>query len=146
MIRDRIPLFCVKCGGRHLASDCPGKSGPSEAPLETPSHNGPYQGTLPVRVIPPGVFGSDSALDKLRIKGAKGGAKKKRRESPDTYPPCVVCKSRQRTRGPDGRLVAIRKFCSYPCQRKFYHANRDKEKEARRSRLGKAPHRKTKWE
>jgi hypothetical protein len=30
---------------------------PSNAPLETPSHNGPYVGTLPVRTLAPGESG-----------------------------------------------------------------------------------------
>jgi hypothetical protein len=43
---------CPRCGQYgHL--DC------QPLPLETPSHNGPYRGKLPVRVIPPAVFGED---------------------------------------------------------------------------------------
>ena len=51
-------LVCHHCGGRHLGSECPRRP-ISKAPLEVPSHNGAYRGTLPVRTIPPATEGED---------------------------------------------------------------------------------------
>ena len=56
MLRDyRRPLYCIHCGGPHAGPDCP-RSKASSAPLETPSHNGLYRGTIKVRELPPGVM------------------------------------------------------------------------------------------
>lgn len=35
--------------------------------LETPSHNGPWRGTLPVRYLEPGVCGDDLPAGRARI-------------------------------------------------------------------------------
>ena len=35
--------------------------------LETPSHNGPWRGTLPVRYLEPGVTGDDLPAGRARI-------------------------------------------------------------------------------
>ena len=59
-----------------MTKDCEvGKE--SNVPLETPSHNGAYRGTLPVRVIPPGV-GSETQLEipEGPEKRNKGGARR----------------------------------------------------------------------
>lgn len=51
---------CWYCAHAHRSDLCPHRSRKTIAlmPLETPSHNGPWRGTLPVRVIEPGVFGT----------------------------------------------------------------------------------------
>ena len=51
--------FCIKCSGNHPTHLCEFLNKPSQAPLETPSHNGPYLGTVPVRELAPGVSGSE---------------------------------------------------------------------------------------
>lgn len=60
---------CSRCGEfGHTVKDC---SKTLNAPLETPSHNGPYKGPVAVRTIPRGVCGEDVVgtgnwLDKAR--------------------------------------------------------------------------------
>jgi hypothetical protein len=54
MSRPRKP--CRYCGHDHPSSKCRSRP-PSDAPLETPSHNGVYQGTIKPREIPAGVSG-----------------------------------------------------------------------------------------
>lgn len=50
-------LYCIRCGRNHAVKDHDALMEPSNLPLETPSHNGPYIGTLPVRELPPGESG-----------------------------------------------------------------------------------------
>lgn len=58
-----IQPFCPICDGRHGEGQCRSIEAPiSKAPLETPSHNGEWKGTLPVRVIPAGVQVGDKDL------------------------------------------------------------------------------------
>lgn len=60
---------CSRCGEfGHTVKDC---SKSLNAPLEVPSHNGVYAGTIAPRTIPPGVCGEDVVgagnwLDKAR--------------------------------------------------------------------------------
>lgn len=50
---------CPCCFGRHRIEQCPHEDAPaSNAIIEVPSHNGIYQGSVPVRVLPQGVSGS----------------------------------------------------------------------------------------
>ena len=48
------------------------------APVETPGHSGPYRGTVPVRVLPPGVMSGDDSAPKWGPSGAKGLAVQRR--------------------------------------------------------------------
>ena len=51
---------CPVCNGSHALRDCPQieEPEPQRVPLETPPHNGSYQGKAPVKVLAPGVSGS----------------------------------------------------------------------------------------
>lgn len=53
MKRKHVAPLCPYCLGHHRIEDCLSPDAPvSSARLETPSHNGEYRGTIPVRVIP----------------------------------------------------------------------------------------------
>lgn len=50
-------MRCSTCHAwGHTSADCADTAG---APLETPSHNGPWRGKIAPRVVPTGVCGSD---------------------------------------------------------------------------------------
>ena len=55
--RPKARLRCIKCFGNHRSDQCPLDIGASDLPFETPPHNGEYQGTCEVRVVPAGEFG-----------------------------------------------------------------------------------------
>jgi len=94
-------VFCMRCGGRHLVAQCYLNRQKSDAPLETPSHNGAWRGSLPVRVIPTGVMGSDldaswqdkgrlGRLKQARMRGqAKGGRRKPLDKNPSPSTECL---------------------------------------------------------
>lgn len=70
-------FFCMRCGGDHPAASCYLNQRRSDAPLETPSHNGPWRGRLSVRVVPSGLM--KSALDaSWQDKGRLGRLKQAR--------------------------------------------------------------------
>jgi hypothetical protein len=58
---------CTKCG-QYGHVDC------DPAPLETPSHNGIYQGKARIRFIPPATFGEDFHPHSWGLKATKGHA------------------------------------------------------------------------
>lgn len=56
---------------------------PSPAPLETPSHNGPYRGPAPVLTLAPGVMGSDlpaGPARRARLRSLRKGRENRWRE------------------------------------------------------------------
>ena len=70
-------LRCPACHAwGHALADCHDTRG---APLETPSHNGAWQGKAPVRTVPIGASGEDTNPDSdARRKAAKGHAAQSR--------------------------------------------------------------------
>lgn len=73
-VRDFI---CPTCGGRHRLEQCRASEldePPPKVPLAVPSHNGIYQGPVPVRVLAPGVSGEagSNRLSPWQDKAAKG--------------------------------------------------------------------------
>lgn len=71
-------LYCVKCGGNHLLRDHNALLNPNDYPLETPSHNGIYQGTATVRVLAPGVSFEDDQEKRTWVSGERGRARRTR--------------------------------------------------------------------
>ena len=70
---------CRFCGELHAWFNCH-KMKPSDAPLETPSHNGEYQGDKSkIRVLAPGVSGEDGQFKKMMDEYRKRGGKGTRR-------------------------------------------------------------------
>ena len=136
MIREKVKSqwYCVKCGGSHPAKACVRRQAGPDLPLETPSHNGQYRGTVAVRTIPPAVFGTNDMGLTDRIKAKIGNAIQQRSRA---LKPCRACgkilsmKANERVNG----------FCSYPCRDEFY-----REANRRRDALRRVSHRKTKWE
>lgn len=49
---------CPCCLGDHAIEFCTDGAEHRRVPLEVKSHNGPYQGSVPIRVLPQGVSGS----------------------------------------------------------------------------------------
>lgn len=128
MIRDRIRrgLWCLKCGGDHLSSDC--ERIKSKAPLETPSHNGPYQGTAKVREVPYGIM----SPDKDRIHGVyrEAAGRASRRSALLNKSIChnPGCKKKV------PKNSALHKYCSEDCRREKYRAASRKNYISRRKR------------
>ena len=75
-----IQPFCPICDGRHGEGQCRSIEAPiSKAPLETPSHNGAYRGSAPVRVIPSGVaLGDADTWQKKALTGHEVQSRKAR--------------------------------------------------------------------
>lgn len=70
---------CRFCGELHSWQQCPTLK-PSDAPLETPSHNGEYLGDkTKIRVLAPGISGEDSVFDKMMADYRKRGGQKTRK-------------------------------------------------------------------
>lgn len=87
-------------------------------PLETPSHNGPYQGTLQVRVIAPGV-GSEEKEQYGPIKAAQERrAERVRKMNAARVHLCSMCKKERPIAGKFGR------FCSSTCRTQYTSAHR----------------------
>jgi hypothetical protein len=74
---DMRRLRCPACHAwGHTLADCRDTKG---APLETPSHNGPWQGSVAVRTVPTGVSGEDTGATRIsRMKAQKGHATQSR--------------------------------------------------------------------
>lgn len=66
-------FYCLYCGGNHPTGmhDYLRKPPEERLPIETPPHNGEYQGTVPVRVIPPGVSAGEEAYGSFSIARVK---------------------------------------------------------------------------
>lgn len=117
MIKDRMRvLYCIHCGGTHTGPNCP-QIKKSNAPLETPSHNGPYRGMLPVRVLPPGRM---SPMPELKF-----------HESDRTIMVTVTCKcgcgqTFEKPKNMDKRFYSMR------CRNRYYHL-RSRENAKRRA-------------
>lgn len=134
MIHDRVHRgwYCVKCGGAHPISLCPAAHPISKLPLETPSGNGAYRGTAPVREIPFGVMGTvDEATEHAKYYREKAGIASRRSALVNKFK-CHQC----------GKVVAqntrLHKYCSLECRR-------EKERIRERARRIKRK-RQSKWE
>ena len=80
-------MSCWYCAGPHRSDHCKYKSRREVAalPCETPSHNGPWLGSLPVRTIPEGIHGRPLAST---VAGrARGHAHQKRSRIPTAARP-----------------------------------------------------------
>jgi len=125
--------YCVRCGGNHPLAMHNAIMQPSMAPLETPSHNGPYQGTVPVREVAPGVSFQDDEGSTAAVKAAIG-RNKQSLMAQEVKALCVVCeKPFTKAKGYNGKH---HKYCSDRCYLKAYRA-KQKAFEAQRR-----PHRK----
>ena len=131
MIKDR-GWDCIKCGGGHPSHLCEAKKN-SGLPLETPSHNGPYQGTLEVRVVPSGYHGFDPELDRDHVSRKKGQSLQHRLSIANSVS-CKNCGGEI----PEGSTI----YCSLTCKSKWY---RRPEVAQRRQKKGRAG-RRTKWQ
>ena len=101
----------------------------SNAPLETPSHNGEWKGKLPVRTIPTGIMSEDPDIN--RTKALKSVENMRRlRVANSTH--CRQC----------GKELEMRQtyFCCEEHRQIWYNRNR---KDKRRRRKSRRP---TKWQ
>lgn len=132
MIRDRVKpgWYCHKCGGAHPSHQCEAGQ-TSDLPLETPSSNGPYRGTLPVREIPYGVSGTDGVkiiLPKYRVRAGEVS----RRLAIANSLKCGHCGKKV------PKNARIHKYCSRLCQARagYAKANEKRYKKRRTSKWG----------
>jgi hypothetical protein len=110
-------LWCSSCHGPHAKADCPRFKEIREVPLETPSHNGTYQGTLQVRTVAPGESGEDEANGHAKEKGDRGRMKR----TLSALGVRAICKECEQPF--DKHLGWHRKvaaYCSNKCQLKAY--------------------------
>lgn len=131
-IRDRKPLYCTTCGGAHMQNECEGRKKNSGFPLETPSHNGEYRGTIPVRIIPPGITSEDGGIYESLKASRERQAEKFRKLRLSTQYLCVNCgKPRELATGHG-------KFCSSTCRTKYtgIHRNRRRAPGSRKTKWG----------
>lgn len=126
-IKDRAPLFCVYCGGKHPSADCEPEE-VTKVPLETPSHNGPYQGTIPVRTIPYGVSGIAFGQDRGSVSQAtKERAQRKMaaRRADKALRMCKWCEVKPCSVDVEGY------FCSKECR-----AKRERKRQREKDKIG----------
>lgn len=106
-------FFCSRCGGPHPTAGCDTKPKKSNAPLETPSHNGIYQGTIPVRTLPPGAMSAmpDEGKYMKRYREQQWRAERRR-----TVRTCRWCKAEFETD------KSYKKFCQMSCYKAYEYA------------------------
>lgn len=72
---------CAQCDGHHPTAYCrvfdPAPV-TSHTPLETPSHNGPWQGRMRVREVAPGVSGADLGIETAHMRSRRRGNHRRR--------------------------------------------------------------------
>jgi hypothetical protein len=131
VIRESIKpgFYCVYCGGNHMAGDHAKIMAGSKAPLETPSHNGIYRGTVEVRQVAPGASGDLTAPYLARVKAAKANRKQVVSRM-ERKVQCAWCKRTVKAR--------LDRYCSPRCRSRY---NYEKSK----ARPKKTKDRKLKW-
>lgn len=114
MIRESIKpgYYCLHCGGNHLSGDHNRIMAGTQAPLETPSHNGPWLGKLEVRQVAPGASGDLTAPYLARVKAAKGN----RKQVIARMGRKIICLWCKRT-----VKATFDKYCSPRCRSRYNH-------------------------